>query len=452
VNLGHLLWQSGKFAEAATQCREAIRLAPGLAEAHNNLANALRDQRDFHGALASYRQAVALKPDYAAAHNNLGNTLCDLGQPDAALSHYDRALALEPSVADYHMNRGNALRDLGRVPEAIPWYERALSLKPEFGDAGYNLAVALLLGGDYGRGWPAYAARWRTRTLAEHRRSFDQPAWDGSDPAGRTILIHAEQGMGDVIQFCRYLPLVRARGARTVLLIDSGWRQLEALLRGLDGVDQLARDVSEVAHFDLHCALLDLPQLFGTTLASVPARAPYISVDPERSTRFRLEPATTPRIGLVWAGNPSFTRDHLRSPRLDPLSKLLELPGLRWFGLQVGDGRRDLSTRTLPKSFTDLAPQLHDFADTAAAMAQLDLVITSCTATAHLSGALGRPTWVILPAAPDWRWLLERTDSPWYPSVRLFRQPAAGAWDAVVERVSAELMALAGGDRSRLLP
>jgi hypothetical protein len=339
------------------------------------------------------------------------------------------------------------------LPEAISCYEQALTLKPAFGDAQWNLALARLVGGDFARGWPAFQKRWQTRRLAAHRRSFAVPPWDGSDPAGRTILVHAEQGMGDVIQFCRYLPLLRARGARTVLLIDGAWRRLASLLRSLDGVDLLALDLADAGAFDLHCPLLDLPLRFGTELATIPARVPYLAADPARADwRARLAGDGTPRIGLVWAGNRNNTRDRLRSLELELLLPLLALPGLRWFGLQVGDGRDDLETRRMPPGFTDLGPELHDFADTAAALAELDLTISVDTSVAHLSGALARPTWVLLPAAPDWRWLLERTDSPWYPTARLFRQPAAGDWASVVARVAEALSALAAGDRSVLAP
>jgi hypothetical protein len=379
--------------------------------------------------------------------------LCDLGEPAAAIAHYQRALALEPSFADYHMNLGNAQRDLARLPDAVAGYERALALQPELGDAHWNMATALLVGGDFVRGWAAYQKRWQTRRLAAHRRSFAVPPWDGADPAGRTVLVHAEQGMGDVIQFCRYLPLLRARGARTVLLIDGGWRQLAPLLRSLDGVDRLALDLAEAGDFDLYCPLLDLPLRFGTELATIPAHVPYLAADPTRTDwRARLAGDGTPRIGIVWAGNRSNTRDRLRSVRLELLLPLLALPGLRWFGLQVGDGRGDLEGRKLPPGFTDLGPELHDFADTAAVLAELDLVISVDTSVAHLAGALGRPVWLLLPTAPDWRWLLERDDSPWYPSARLFRQPAAGDWASVIARVSAALTVLAAGDRSVLLP
>jgi tetratricopeptide (TPR) repeat protein len=454
ANLGDLLWQLGRFDEAAACCREAIRLAPDSAAARNNLANALGGLGDLEGAIGAYRAAVALQPGFAAAHSNLANVLCDLGRPTEAIAHYQRALAADPGLPAYHMNLGGALRDLGRLPEAVAAFERALALAPGSAETRWNLAMTLLLGGDYARGWAAYQARWDTAKLAPFKRRFAAPEWRGEDPAGRTILIYAEQGLGDVIQFCRYVPLVSARGARTVLLIDAVWQQLEPLMRRLDGVDHIALEAAGAPACDLQCALVDLPRLFGTTLATIPAHTPYLTADPARQAQWRARLGTADglRVGLVWAGNPSFPRDRLRSPRLAPLAALLDLPRVRWFGLQVGDGRRDLTGRQLPAGFTDLGPELQDFADTAAAMAELDVVITSCTAAAHLAGALGRPTWVMLPLAPDWRWLLGRDDSPWYPSARLFRQTTAGRWDNVVARIGVELAAVAAGDASRLLP
>jgi tetratricopeptide (TPR) repeat protein len=446
TNLGNLLWRAGRFADAAAACREAITLAPRTAEAHNNLGNALKDLGDLDGARASYQEAASLNPGYAAAHSNLGNLLCDLGDPAAALAPYRRAVALAPGLADYHMNLGNALRDLARLPEAIASYQRALALDPALGDAHWNLATALLVDGDYARGWPEFAQRWQTRRLAPHRRSFAVPAWDGSDPTGQTILVWAEQGMGDVIQFCRYLPLLAGRGARTVLLIDGAWRALETLLRSLAGVDRLALDVAEAGPFDRHCALLDLPGLLGTELATIPADVPYLAADPARvDACARLPAGGAPRVGLVWAGGRHNTRDRLRSLSLERVGPLLELPGIAWVGLQVGDGRQDLERAGAPPGFTDLGPDLRDFADTAAVLDVLDLVISVDTAVAHLAGALARPVWLLLPTAPDWRWLLGRADSPWYPTMRLFRQPAAGDWDAVIAQVREALAALRPG-------
>ena len=453
INLGNLLWRAGRFADAATACREALARAPRSAEAHNNLGNALKGLGDLDGARAAYRQAVALNDGYAAAHSNLGNLLCDVGEFAAALPHYERAVALAPTFADYHMNLGNALRDLARLPEAIACYERALALDPALADAEWNLATALLVGGDLARGWRAFEKRWQTRRLAPHRRNLPAPLWDGSDPAGRTILLPAEQGLGDVIQFCRYLPLLHARGARTILLIDGVWRQLAPLLRSLDGVDVLALDLAETGRFDLHCPLLDLPGRLGTTLATVPAAVPYLAADDGARERWRARLADdgAPRVGLVWAGTRHNPRDRLRSLPLERLRPLIELPGLRWFGLQVGDGRRDLDDTAMPHGFTDLGPELHDFVDTAAALDALDLVISVDTSVAHLAGALARPVWLLMPTAPDWRWLLEREDSPWYPTARVFRQATSGVWDPVIARMRDELIALAAGDRSRLI-
>ena len=454
ANLGNLLWRAGRFAEAAAACREAIKLAPRTAEAHNNLANALKELGDLEAARASYREAAALNPNYAAAHSNLGNLLCDLGDPAAALGSYQRAVALEPGLADYHMNLGNALRDLARLPEAVACYERALALDPTLGDAHWNLATALLVGGDFARGWGEFARRWQTRRLAPHRRGFAVPEWQGDDPAGRTILVWAEQGMGDVIQFCRYLPRLKARGARTVLLIDGAWRALATLLGSLAGVDRLALELADAGPFDCHCALLDLPGRFGTELATIPAEVPYLAAGAarEEAWRARLPAGDAPRVGLVWAGGRHNTRDRLRSLSLDRVRPLLDLPGIAWTGLQVGDGRQDIERTGVPPGFTDLGPELGDFTDTAAVIGALDLVISVDTAVAHLAGALARPVWLLLPTAPDWRWLLGREDSPWYPTMRLFRQPSAGAWDAVIARVRDELAALAAGDRHRLRP
>jgi hypothetical protein len=361
------------------------------------------------------------------------------------LRYYERAIAARPDYPDYYMDSGVALRDLGRLPEAIARCDKALTLKPDLHEARCRRAHARLLAGDYDRGWEDYRARWLGHDLGGVARKFNQPRWEGEDPDGRTVLIHAEQGLGDIIQFCRYVPHVKARGARTVLLIDDYWRPLAGLLRSLDGVDQLALDLSETGGFDMHCPLLDLPRLFGTRVETIPAAVPYLFVEPELAStwRRRLNQLQPPdgalRVGFLWAGNPLSPRNRLRSPGLAPLLPLIELPGTRWFSLQMGPGRQALESCVLPDSFTDLGPDLRHFADTAAAVSEMDLVISPCTACAHLSGALGQRTWVMLSAAPDWRWMLNREDSPWYPSARLFRQSVLGDWSDVVQRLGSAL-------------
>jgi tetratricopeptide (TPR) repeat protein len=473
--LGQLLNEAGRPADALTHLRAAVRLAPDDADAANNLGNALQSLgelpasiRCYHGALerrpdfaicysnlgsalqrqghaeaaiANYRAALSLAPDQAIAHGNLAGLLGERGEIAAATAHFERALALAPDSATTTMSLGSMLYDLNRLDEAIETYERALDLRPQFSRARLNLAFALLKRGDFARGWDAYRARWETGELEHVRRRFPGPPWDGADPAGRTVLLYGEQGLGDLIQFCRYLRLLKARGARTILLVDGGWRTLAGLLASLDGVDMLVDDSAALPPFDHHCSVLDLPLRFGTTLETIPAAVPYLAADPARRAfwRARLGASDRLRVGLVWAGGTVFAKEPVRSPRLAPLLRLIERTEVQWIGLQQGDGRRDLEACAMPAGFIDLGPELRDMADTAAVMAELDLVISSCTAPAHLAAALGRPTWIMLPAASDWRWLLGREDSPWYPTARLFRQAARGDWSGVVERLDAAL-------------
>jgi len=486
--LGQLLNETDRPADALAHLRTAVRLAPGDADAANNLGNALQSLGDlpaaihcYHvalerrpdfavcysnlgsalqhqgrdeAAIATYRAALSLAPDHAIAHSNLAGLLGERGKIAAATAHFGRAMALDPNNPKTAMSWGSMLYDLGRLDDAIASYERALSLRPHYGRARLNLAFALLKRGDYARGWDAYQARWETGELDHLRRRFPGPPWDGTDPAGRTILLYGEQGLGDLIQFCRYAPHLRARGARVVLLADGSWQPAASLLASLDGVDLLVEDAAALPPFDLHCSVLDLPLRFGTTRESIPAAAPYLAADPARRAfwRSRLGPPDRLRVGLVWAGGTVFAKESVRSPRLAPLRSLLERAGVQWVGLQKGDGRRDLEACAVPANFIDLGPELRDLADTAAVMAELDLVISSCTAPAHLAGALGRPTWIMLSALADWRWLLDRADSPWYPTARLFRQAVRGDWTTLVEELDIELAAVIAGDRARLLP
>jgi hypothetical protein len=382
-------------------------------------------------------------PDLAEAHAGLGNALGDRNRLDEALSCQRRALALQPDSAEAHHNLGTSLADLGRLDEAVECYRRAIELRPDFADAHYNLSIALLLDGEFPRGWDEGEWRWRRRDKTQEKlRSFAQPLWSGEQQAPRTILVWCEQGLGDSIHFVRYVPELVKRGWRVILEAPTGLRRLFATVEGVTLVER----GDPLPHFDTHCPLLSLPRAFGTTLATIPAAVPYLGAGAEgvATWRDRLgDDGSRPRVGLAWAGNPAFIRDAARSPRLDVMMPLLEVPGIRFFGLQMGDGRRDLSGRAMPPGFTDLGPEITDFADTAAILANLDLIVTSDTAVAHLAGALGRPVWVALKAVPDWRWLRERDDSPWYPSMRLFRQPRPGDWRPVVEALGRELAVFA---------
>ena len=453
-NLGNALQSLGDLPAAIHCYHVALELQPDFAACYSNLGSALQHQGRDDAAIAAYRAALSLAPDHAIAHSNLAGLLGERGKTAAATAHFGRALALDPTNPTTAMSWGSMLYDLGRLDDAIASYERALSLRPRFSRARLNLAFALLKRGDYAAGWDAYRARWETGELDHVRRRFPDPPWDGADPAGRTILLYGEQGLGDLIQFCRYAPRLKARGARIVLLADGSWQPAASVLASLEGVDLLVEDEAALPPVDLHGSVLDLPRHFGTTLETIPASVPYLTADPARRAvwRTRLGAPDRLRVGLVWAGGTVFAKESVRSPRLAPLLKLLELGGVQWVGLQKGDGRRDLESCAVPADFIDLGPELRDLADTAAVMAELDLVISSCTAPAHLAGALGRPTWIMLSALADWRWLVDRIDSPWYPTARLFRQAARGDWTDVVERLAAELAAVVAGERTRLLP
>jgi len=423
------------FAAALADYDRAAALKPDAAPLHNNRGNALRELSRHEEALAAFGRAIALKPDYAEAHNNRGNALLGLNLVAEALADYDRALALKPDFADALVNRGNALHYLGRGREAIASFDAAIALSPQLAEAHWNKALTLLALGDFARGFAEYEWRWR-RDSELKSRSFAQPQWQGEDIAGKTVLLHAEQGFGDTIQMIRYLPLVAARGARVVLEIPDDLRPLI----GGTGVAATVRRGDALPPFDLHCPLMSLPLAFGTTLDTIPASVPYLSAPAERiaAWRARLADLTPPRVGLVWSGKPTHKNDHNRSIALTQLAPLLQTAGVTFVSLQTeyrDADRTALATAPLVR----LDDALADFADTAAAIAALDLVIAVDTAVAHLAGAMGIPLWLLLPAIGDWRWLEGRTNSPWYPSARLFRQPQIGDWPGALANVAREL-------------
>lgn len=468
--LGVVARRTGREAEAVALMTSAIALQPALAEAHGNLGNLLSDQGRAAEAVACYRCVVALKPRDTAALFTLGRQQQILGRTAEAEATYRAVLAIDPNHDDAIYNRGVAVQHLGRFDEAAGIYRRiiaakpdhanalnnlsavlrfqerleesvaaarrAIAVEPDHAEAHKNLGFSLLLLGRYDEGFPHYEWRWRTSAFAPWRLPL--PEWTGEPMPGRTILIMWEQGLGDTIQFIRYAAMVKAMGMRVVVVCQES---LGRLLKGVAGIDALVPEGRSRPAADVWAPLLSLPRLLGTRVETVPAAVPYLAAEPAlaESWRERLGARRALRVGLIWAGNPSFGIDRDRSPRLDWFQPLLETPGVAFYGLQMGDGRRDLEGRTLPPSFTDLGSGITDFADTAAIMANLDLVISSCTATAHLAGALGRPVWIALPRVPDWRWLTGREDSPWYPTARLFRQERAGDWAGVFARIGAAL-------------
>jgi hypothetical protein len=389
-------------------------------------------------ALAAYERAIALAPGYAEAHNHRAIALNDLDRPAEALASSDRALALAPGHADAWYNRGNALRELHRHADAAQSYERAIALAPDHASAHWNLADCRLILGDFARGWEQYEWRWRLASRAQSRRAFAQPLWLGAEPlAGRTILLHAELGLGDTLQFCRYATEVAQRGARVLLEAQAA---VLPLLQTLEGVERLVRRGEALPGFDFHCPLMSLPLAFRTDLGNVPARVPYLHSDPARvqAWRDRLGEAAKPRVGMVWSGSQGLRNDK----RSMALAQMLPLarPGLEWVSLQKEVPACDAELLAAHNDIRDVGADLRDFADTAALVELLDLVVTVDTSVAHVAGALGKPLWILLPFNPhDWRWLLEREDSVWYPTARVFRQPAAGDWASVIARVGEEL-------------
>jgi Tetratricopeptide repeat/Glycosyltransferase family 9 (heptosyltransferase) len=366
---------------------------------------------------------------------NLGNSLADNRQLDEAVTAYRQAIALRPDYLQAVANLGNALTRLGRYHEAIEIYERAIAINPDHPFAHFNMATVLLTLGNFERGWAEH--EWRIKAAGSPTDWHTKfPRWTGDDLNGRRILLHSEQGRGDTIQFVRYIPLIAQRGGRVVLGCPP---ELGRLLRNVSGVKQLIHG-APLPQFDVHCPLPSLPLVFQTTLLTIPSTVPYLTVDPTLSQRWRARLADDRRlkVGLAWAGSPTHGNDRNRSIMLMTLSPLLNIPGIRFFSLQVGAAGEP--ARRLPASvITDFTNELTDFADTAALVEHLDLIISVDTAVAHLAGALGKAVWVLLPFVPDWRWMLDRDDSPWYPTMRLFRQARLGDWSVPMQRMTREL-------------
>jgi len=476
-NLGVAMWRARRFARAEALSRRAITLDPNYVPARRLLAELLRERNDVAAALACYERLLAFEPDNAIAHNNLGLLLRKAKRLDEAREAFARARALRPDDpaikfnqltilpndsglaeaidccraalnqnpdnADVMTNLSVSLQFTGRYDEAVDYAERAVAIDPERYQARFNLSLLLLLRGEYARGWREYEQRWRLPEVTMPK--YRQPIWTGEHLGGRTILLQSEQGLGDTIQCLRYVPLVLARGGRVVLRLE---RVLVRLAASLAGNVIIAPTNVRLPDFDLWCPLLSLPRVFDTRVDSIPAAMPYLGARNAIAERWRRRLAGLPglKVGLVWAGSANHINDARRSIDLAHLRPLLATPRVTFVSLQVGPRAADIAT--LPSdTLHDVSAELTDFAETAGAIRNLDLVIAVDTSVVHLAGALGKPAWVMLPFSPDWRWLLERDDSPWYPTVRLYRQRALAEWDGVIARVAADLRARAAAAR-----
>jgi tetratricopeptide (TPR) repeat protein len=439
IALAHLQ----RYQDALASHEKAIALNPSDAEAHNNRGIALQDLRCHAEALASYNNAIALRPDFAEAHYNRGNALQDLQRPAEALASYDKAIALAPGYAKAHNNRGLALQDLRRPQEALVSYDKATALDPDYTDGQWNKGLCLLQLGRFGQGWEHY--EWgKKHGVRPADRPYPQPLWLGKqDIADKTLFIYWEQGLGDTLQFCRYAKLVKARGARVILSVQD---PLLRLLRQMEPAIQIIGGKEEPGAFDYHCPLLSLPLAMGTTLETIPSEPRYLTAEARLRAEWaaRLPPKSKPRIGLMWRGNPETKYDRTRSMELATLLPLLR-DDAEWVWLQKGldDEEAALLKQNSRIAFVGNEPK--DFNDAAALIDLMDLVITVDTAMAHLAGALGKPVWVLLPYNAESRWLLDRNDSPWYPSARLFRQREIGNWGDVVDQARHELDRMIGG-------
>ncbi len=357
------------------------------------------------------------------------------------MTHYQRAVELKPRFAEALNNLGNAFQCQRRLDDAADCYRRALELQPDFAGAHYNQSLLQLLLGDFVHGWPEYQ-RWSSQTPERVLRHFPQPIWDGQPLDGKTILLHAEQGFGDTLQFIRYARLVKHRGGTVIVECQP---DLATLLANACGSDCVIPRGQPLPKFDVHAPLMSLPAILGTTLKTIPADVPYLKSDPQRAAHWRDELTGDGfKIGLVWQGNPLHKNDCFRSLRLEHFAALAGVPGVRLFSLQKGSGSEQVAALSGRWPIVDLAPRLRDFSETAAVMENFDLVISCDSSPAHLAGALGVPTWLALPTASEWRWLLDRDDSPWYPSLRLYRQQRVGDWAEVIERMRQDLVQLLG--------
>jgi tetratricopeptide (TPR) repeat protein len=475
-NLGVALAELRKFDEAAASLNEALRLNPDYAEAYYNLGNILGEQRKHREAVENYKRAIALNPDYVDALNNLGLALKEMGRFGEAVvvlrqaarlrpsqketwnnlglalvelhrfeeaeKCYHEGLALDPRFVDAHTNLGSMYKDQERAEEALGAYQQALWLEPQNASAHWNRSLALLQVGDYEEGWREYQWRWKRK--GSKVRSFSQPVWDGTPCPDATILLHMEQGLGDMIQFIRYARLVRPHCGRVVVECP---RFLVPLFSSAAGIDQLVAEGDSLPAFDFYAPLLDLPCVMGTRLNTIPAEVPYLHIQAELIEGWCQRLAgfgTGFKVGLAWQGNVHHGWDRSRSVKLNQFAALGRVDGVHFYSLQKREGAQQAESCQF--QVTDFGEELDRdhgaFMDTAAIMKSLDLVITVDTAIVHLAGALGTPTWLALSTRTDWRWLRGRNDSPWYPTLRLYRQSSPAVWNDVFDRMACDLEGL----------
>ena len=482
-NMAVALQSLGHYASAVERCKQAVMLRPDYAQAYNTMAFSLEKQHLYDEAIVNYKQALLLDPDfvevynhlgvvlnvkgisaeaidnfrnalkrdpgYAEVYNNMGIALKEQEEFFEAIACFEKAIQLDQNFAEAYYNLGNSLRDEGRCVEAIYNYKEAIRLKPDYAQAHWNLSLALLLNGDYSEGWKGY--KWRRnadlKVLTDYHCT-GKPRWDGSSFKSGRLLVHYEQGLGDNIQFVRYLPMIKARGGTVIF---ETLKPLINLLSGFPGVDELVEYVPNrklPLEYDVYTSLLDMPFIFETTVETIPSQVPYIYADPSK-VQYWWDKLSGPglKVGIVWAGSPEHGNDRYRSCSLKNFAPLGKIEGVRLYSLQKGPAAKQMDEYAGTVLLTNISEHFNDFTDTAAAIDNLDLVISVDTSVLHLSGAMGKPTWALLPYAPEWRWMLNRQDSPWYPTMRLFRQSNWNDWDWLFRSVTEELKTMVSNHR-----
>jgi len=422
-----------QFDAAIDSYKQALKIKPDYAEAYYNMGVALNDKGDPKAAIESYKQALKIKPDYAEAYNNMGVALNDKGDPEAAIESYKQALKIKPDYAEAYNNIGNVLKDQGDLEAAIDSYKQAININPDYAEAYYNLSLLHLLRGNLDEGFKYHEWRLKIKkpTAAPVRTNL---IWDGEQSLiGKHFVVYEEQGLGDIIQFCRYLPVLEQKGANVTFKVKSN---LHALLQTMDSKTSLNTRLPEENKIDFELPLMSLPLALKTTVETIPAQIPYLYADDQRKKRWneKLGNKTVTRIGLVWSGSTWHKNDHNRSLLLNQLTSLLVLP-VEFHSLQKEVREIDIKTLTDFPKINQHQDDLLDLSDTAALIDEMDLVISVDTLVAHLSGAMGKKTFILLPYSPDYRWMLDRADSPWYPTATLFRQPSVGDWDSVISKI-----------------
>jgi tetratricopeptide (TPR) repeat protein len=442
--LGNVLIELNRHDEALSAYDRALALNPHFAGAWHGRGNALNELRRYHDALVAYDKSLALVPELTQAWVARGNVLNTLKRPDDALAAFDRALMLDPNIAEAWLGRGNVFTVLKRLDDALAGYDKAIALEPDFATAYFNRARGNLIVGRYKQGWKDYEWRWQAKHFPSRRPDLKVPDWQGENLSGRRLLVYGEQGLGDTIQFARYLPLLAQLGGKITFLT---LEKLTRLFRQSIPSVNIISTLDQLHAIDAQVALISLPYRFDTDLSSVPNIVPYLHAEAELETSWRTRIDSHGfKIGIAWQGNPIGAIDEGRSIPLKEFARLDHIPGVRLISLQKHVGLdqlselpNDIKIETLDDAFDN---GLDAFIDTAAVMANLDLIITSDTSIAHLAGALGRPTWVALKHVPDWRWMLDREDSPWYPTLRLFRQSQRDDWESVFAKIEESLQAL----------